>query len=111
MDNRMLIGFSLPQSVDKIVTALCADFERRAEIISDRSGSLRLEIECRHLNYKITEAANEVVGERLAPYYIKEIGEKKGFAKTDVSCVSESTYKINKREIKSSIARKLHLID
>lgn len=111
MASRMLIGFEIPDTVDKIVTSLCADYNRRCELVSLRKSSLRVEIECRYLNYKILEAANEVAGERLAPYYVKEIGERRGYAKSDIDCVSEGTYKTTKQEIKSAIARKLHLVD
>ena len=111
MDNGLLIGFAIPETVDKVVTALCNDYERRESVISSRVGSLRVQVECRYLNHKIMEAACEVVGEFLAPLYIKEIGDKTGYAKTDVECVSESTYKIAKREIKSTIARRLHLVN
>ena len=110
MDNGILIGFALPESVDKLICALCADFERREGVILSRSGALRVQVECRYLNHKIMEAAVEVVGEYLAPLYIKEIGDKTGYAKSAVECVSESTYKIAKREIKSTIARRLHLV-
>ena len=110
MDNGLLIGFSLPDSVDKLVGALCADFDRREGVILSRGATLRVQVECRYLNHKIMEAAIEVVGEYLAPVYIKEIGDKTGYAKSAVECISESSYKIAKREIKSTIARRLHLV-
>jgi hypothetical protein len=111
MDNGLLIGFAIPETVDRVVTALCADYDRREAVIMSRVGSLRVQVECRYLNHKIMEAASEVVGEYLAGLYIKEIGDKTGYAKSLVECVSESTYKLAKREIKSSIARRLHLVN
>ena len=109
MDNGLLIGFSLPDSVDKLVGALCADFDRREGVILSRGATLRVQVECRYLNHKIMEAAIEVVGEYLAPVYIKEIGDKTGYAKSLVECVSESTYKRYKAAAVKNIARKLHL--
>ncbi len=104
-------AFSIPPTVDAIIVALCADYERRAALIHDPDISLRTSVEYRYLNYKISEAAKEVVGEGVAKMYVDEIGEKRGYAKSDIYGICEVTYKVAKREIKHNIARKLHLID
>ncbi len=101
----------LPDAVKRTVVALCADFERRRELIEGRLLSRRTELEFRYLNYKIAEAAIEVVGEANAKIYIEEIGGRIGYAKSKLLCISESTYKRKKSEIILNIAKKLHLSD
>ena len=97
-------------TLDGVVVALCADFGRRMVAIDRGELSRRCEMEYRYLNYKISDAATEIAGQRLAPIYIKEIGSRCGYAKTEAYYVSESTYKRQKREIKLNIAKHLHLI-
>ena len=98
-------------TVDMLVVALCADYERRRHAINQRTVSHRTEMEYRYLNFKVYNAAAEVVGAHSAPMMINEIGAKKGYAKSDMDEVSEKTYKRKKREIKLNIAKMLHLID
>ena len=112
MDCRYVSGEKgYTDSVDMIVVGMCQDYERRREILSLGYASRRVELEFKYLNFKINEAVMEIVDERLALPYIKEIGGRIGYAKSEIDCVSESTYKIQKKEIKINIARKLHLID
>ncbi len=68
-------------------------------------------MEYRYLNAMIAEAAVEAVGERLAPDFIREIGEETGYAKSAIDCLSEGTYKSYKSLVLHNIARKLHLED
>lgn len=91
--------------------ALCLDYRRRQEAIEKREVSRRTDTEYRYYNFKIFDAAAEIVGERFAARYIDEIGRRVGYAKTDIDCVSEVTYKSYKRRIKDNIARRLHLCD
>ena len=107
----MNIERQVDKSIDKIVDALCLDYERRAKAICEKSVGRRTETEYRYLNFHILEAAEEVVGERFAKTYISEIGKGIGYAKTDIDCVSEVTYKSYKRLIRNAIAKSLHLID
>ena len=98
-------------SLELLVTALCADFARREKVIKDGSASRRTLVEFRYINCKILEAAQEVVEERYARLFIKEIGENIGFANTKIDVFCENFYKTLKKEIKENIAKKLHLID
>jgi len=102
---------SSSDTVDMLVVALCADYERRKRAINQRTVSHRTEMEYRYLNFKVYRAAAEVVGEHAAPTMINEIGRKKGYAKTDMDEISEKTYKVKKKQIKLNIAKRLHLID
>ena len=93
-----------------LTDALCADFGRRDAIIREGLSERRVENELRYLNYKILDAANEVVGERLAMQFIGEIGGAVGYARSSVSeLFSESTYKYYKSAVKKNIARSLYL--
>ena len=98
-------------TVDTLVIALCLDYARRQNAILERSVSKRTDTEFRYYNFKIFDAAAEIVGDRFAERYIKEIGTRLGYAKSEVECVSEITYKNYKRLIKDNIAKKLHLCD
>ena len=111
MRDGTLIGERERDTLDMLLVALCADFERRAAAISNHSVSARTEAEYRYLNYKITAAAREIVTESQAHLFIKEIGERLGYVKSELYYMSESSYKQKKQQIKQSIARALHLKD
>lgn len=102
---------TLSESVDSLVVALCKDYFRRKEALENKSVTKRTDTEFRYYNFKIFDASCEVIGERYAELYIKEIGKKIGYAKTEMPFFSEVTYKSYKAVIKENIARKLHLID
>lgn len=92
-----------------LIVALCADYERRSEALSEGRLPHATEMEYKYLNYKIFDAAAETVGEELAELYISEIGRHTGYAASRVEDVSETTYKLKKSKIKAAIARKLNL--
>jgi uncharacterized metal-binding protein len=98
------------KTLDALLIALCLDYRRRADAIEKRSAQKRTDTEFRYLNFNIFEAAAEIVGEKYAEEYIKEIGERVGYAKSRVAFSSEAGYKNTKRLIKDNIAKKLHLI-
>ena len=100
----------MKDSLSALVTALCADYKRRAGIILDRSSDRRLRMECRYINARIFEAAAEIAGAALANIFIDEIGRSVGYASTEAVILSESTYKDYKRRIRIGIAKSLHLI-
>jgi hypothetical protein len=96
-------------TLDFLVRALCADYKRREEIIIKREAERRIDNELRYLNFKIFDAAAEVVGERRADIFISEIGASVGYANSDVDCMSEGMYKSYKRHVKNNIAKRLYL--
>lgn len=100
----------LEQGVDTIVVALCADFDRRVEALHAGSVGHKVEMEYKYLNYKMLDAAGEIVGVESAIPYIREIGARIGYAKCH-SSESERTYKTKKREVKYNIAKRLNLCD
>ena len=96
--------------VDALVVALCSDYERREEVIRNKSASYRVIMTYRFLNYKILDAASAIAGTRDSLDFIKEIGEKRGYTKTEVA-LGERAYKLTKLYVKVEIARRLGLID
>ena len=68
----------LAASVEAIVVALCLDYERRRKIIESRMATKRVDTEYRYYNFKIYDAAAEIVGEDLAAAYINDIGGRIG---------------------------------
>ena len=102
----------IEKSIDNVIVALCGDYARRAEAIRTHSVSHRTEMEFRYYNFKIYDAALQIVGERLAEKYIEEIGARVGYAFSGMGEeVCERTYKTKKQSVKACIARSLHLMD
>ncbi len=105
MGTRNIKGYS--ESLDSLVIALCRDFERR----QGRTDNRRVAMEHKYINTKMLEAAGEVIGGRYAEIMIREIGERIGYAASQIEDISESTYKRKKGEVKLAIARKLYLTE
>lgn len=106
-----MASWKVENSLDILISALCLDYWRRQKAIEERMVTPRTDTEFRYYNFKIFDAAAEIVGERFATIYINDIGRRVGYAKTELNCVSEVTYKGYKRMIKDNIAKKLHLCD
>ena len=96
-------------ALDGLVTALCADFARREELLRHGDLSRRVECELRYLNAKIIDATLEICDDSELDGFITEIGSSVGYARSTLSHMSEVTYKNRKREIKNNIAQKLYL--
>ena len=95
-----------------VVDALCADYERREQLIaSENKPCHRVAVELRYYNFKIIEAAEEIVGERYARAMVREIGDATGYAHSTFEYMSEATYKQTKREVRKNIAKRLHLTE
>lgn len=104
-------GILMPKSLDLFVRAICADYPRRREVIEEHNASRRVENEMKYYNYKLFDAASEIVGERMAEAFIQEIGERIGYTNSSICCMSETTYKTRKQETVINIAKRLYLID
>ena len=96
-------------TLDTLVSALCADYSRRSELIRTGMLSRRVETELRYLNAKIIDATSELAEEFEVDAFIAEIGSSVGYAKSSLIHISETTYKKRKKEIKENIAHKLYL--
>ena len=101
----------MQKELDTLVSALCADYARRSELILKGGLSRRVETELRYLNAKIIDASLEICSASELEGFITEIGGSIGYAKSSLYHISESTYKRKKREIKENIARRLYLVE
>ena len=99
----------MPKDTDRLVVALCADYFRRKRLIERRTATYTVIMECRYLNYRIFDAAASIVDIETAELFIREIGEETGYAKSAVINMSESVYKLRKKEVKRAIAKRLSL--
>lgn len=96
-------------SLDNLVFALCADYGRREEIILGRMAERRVDNELRYINFKMFDAAAEIVGESRAALFIREIGRGIGYAHSAEAYISEGTYKDYKLRVKENIVKRLYL--
>lgn len=100
----------MPTGLENLIVALCADYLRRADIISRRDAPYNVIMEYRFLNYRIMNAAVEIAGTRDAMLFIYDIGNNIGYAASDLLSLSEVVYKERKLEVKYNIARRLSLM-
>ena len=106
MDDELLI----PKELDNLLIAICADYLRRAEVISSRSAPYNVVMEYRFMNYRIMNAAVEIAGSRDALVFIYDIGNDVGYTSSSLTVLSEKLYKKRKKEVKENIARRLSLL-
>ena len=100
----------MPTELDNLIVALCADYLRRADVISRRDAPYNVIMEYRFLNYRIMNAAIEIAGSRDAILFVYDIGNNVGYASSDLYSLSEAVYKERKMEVKNNIARRLSLM-
>lgn len=100
------------KSLSAVLEALCLDYDRRRLAIAQGRLSRRVLHEYRYLNDRILYAAFSVTGDiELSHVYIREIGERIGYAYTVLEEVSEITYKRRKALIRRRILEELRLLD
>ena len=104
-------GSLMDKSLGALVVAICADFDRRERAIKEKKLPMKVLMEYKYLNLRILEGVMEVVGIENAPTYIREIGERCGYANSKIAEISEYNYKRLKNAAKRAIARKLALIN
>ena len=104
------VNVEYPDSLDKLVVALCADFKRRDDAVKNDNASKRSIMEYVYLNERIMDAASEICSSGFALHFINDIATSTGYVNSNVKYICESAYKKNKKLIKYNIARKLHLI-
>lgn len=98
-------------SIECLITAIVADYGRRAEEIAKKELSPRVIMEYRYYNTKIYNAVVEIVGESQADRYISDIGSRKGYPKDGDIYYCEAIYYRRKQACRLAIARALNLID
>ena len=97
-------------TLDSLIVAICRDFFTRTRAIEDKSCKRRTLMEYEYLNRNLVEAAYDIVGDEYETY-INEIGNIFGYAYSEIEGISETEYKLRKKEVKIKIAKKLHLMD
>ena len=107
----MRSGILIPDTVGALVRALCLDYPRRREIIENHTAAGRVENELKYYNYKMYDAVAEVVEEKMVNDMISDIGQRRGYAYSDIAYISETTYKLRKQEAIYNIAKRLYLIN
>ena len=110
MGTRYINDESYGDTLDYLIIAICRDFRTRQRAIEGKKFKRRTLMEYEYLNRRLVEAASEIVGDDYE-IYIDEIGNKVGYAYSEIDDISETEYKQRKREVKISIARRLHLMD
>ena len=96
--------------VCRIVRYLCLDYERRAKALADRKENENTLLTYRYLNETIDRSIAEVCEEAICEEMRRDIGNGAGVLQTNLTFISEGTYKKRKRKSVEAIARNLHLI-
>ena len=91
-------------SLDKLIVALCADYERRKTAVNKKLVGRRVRMEYSYINSRMLEGAGEIAGAALAEVFIDEIGSGTGYAYSRIDCLGETTYKLYKKDIKEILS-------
>ncbi len=93
-----------------MVEALCADYGRRARLMSCTDTPKRTRIECRYINTRLYDAIRALCSDdEEAMLFLREIGLRRGYA-TSETTLGETAYKQKKCEIRRQILIGMHLI-
>ena len=101
-------GYS--ETLDCLIVAICRDFCTRSRALSEKMYKRRTLMEYEYLNRRLIDATSEIVGTDYE-IYINEIGNRIGYAYSQIDGISETEYKTRKKQVKVNIAKKLHLMD
>lgn len=100
----------IPVEVDRLVVAVCGDYERRVRMLRRTTLPPEVRDALVGLNATIDAAIAEVCEVGIRLQIRRDIGERRGARRTPLYCLGEATYKRRKHEAKLSIARALHLM-
>ena len=101
---------NLDDTLDTLVVALCYGFFARDKAIKEKRCTRRTLMEYEYINQHLESAVREIVGDDYE-IYISEIGNRIGYAKSELYDVGETKYKKLKKEVKINVAKRLHLVD
>lgn len=105
-----MVNNILPLSVNRVVVALCGDYDRRKkEIEKNKIDSSTIEY-YKYLNAAIDEAIDEECEEGIRGTMRSDIGNGVGHRRTQLYYMAVGTYKSRKRNSKYRIAKKLNLL-
>ena len=100
----------LPMSVNRIVVALCGDYDRRKREIEKNKIDTETLAYYRRLNAAIDEALYEECEEGIRSTMRSDIGNGVGHRRTQLYYMAPGTYKTRKRNSKYRIAKRLNLV-
>ncbi len=100
----------LPLGVNRVVVALCGDYDRRERAIRRREATPEVLSSYTALNRAIDDALAEVCEEGIRVQMRADIGAGRGARRSPLYFLSEGTYKKRKRAAKYRIARILNLL-
>jgi hypothetical protein len=100
----------LPMSVNRIVVALCGDYDRRKREIEKNKIDTETLAYYRRLNAAIDEALYEECEEGIRNTMRSDIGNGVGHRRTQLYYMAAGTYKSRKRNSKYRIAKRLNLV-
>ena len=86
-------------TLDYLIVAFCRDYQARESAIEEKSCKKRTLMEYEYINRRLADAATEIVGDDFE-IYINEIGNKIGYAYSEIDDISETEYKVLKKEVK-----------
>ena len=100
----------LPLSVNRVVVAICGDYDRRKREIEKNKIDGETLSHYRQLNDLIDEAITEECEVGIRSTMREDIGNGVGHRRTQLYYISPGTYKTRKRNAKYRIAKKLNLL-
>ncbi len=105
-----MVNNILPLSVNRVVVAICGDYDRRKREIEKKKIDEATLSHYQHLNDLIDEAINEECEIGIRNTMRSDIGNGIGHRKTQLYYMAAGTYKTRKRNSKYRIAKKLNLV-
>ena len=100
----------LPLQINRVVVALCGDYERRQREIEKQTADEKTIEHYRFLNQVIDSALEEECEEGIRKKLREDIGNGVGHRRTQLYYMAAGTYKTRKRNCKYRIAKKLNLV-
>ena len=101
---------TLPLSVNRVVVAICGDYDRRKKEIEKNNIDKETLLHYKQLNSAIDEALGETCEQAILPTMRNDIGNGVGHRRTQLYYMATNTYKSRKRNAKYRIAKKLNLV-
>lgn len=100
----------LPLAVERMISALCEDYDRRRQALGEGMLDRGLLDEYRRLNDLIDDALEETCEPPLRPLMRSDLADRRGAFYTQAYWISEGTYKERKQMAKHAIAHRMHLL-
>ena len=100
----------LPQAVNRILSALCSDYDRRHEVLCKMEARREVLQQYVEWNTAIDCALEEECEESIREEMRRDIGAGRGLAHSRIACLDERGYARRKLNVKLAIAKKIRLL-